>query len=63
MKVLDIENAYESRISSFSKGMKQKVAIISAVLHNPDILFLDEPLSGLDANSVLLIKEKINKLK
>ncbi|MGL5694813.1 MAG: ABC transporter ATP-binding protein [Peptostreptococcaceae bacterium] len=63
MRVLGIEESYESRISSFSKGMKQKVAIISAVLHNPDILFLDEPLSGLDANSVLLIKEIINKLK
>lgn len=63
MSVLGIEKAYDSRISSFSKGMKQKVAIISALLHNPDILFLDEPLSGLDANSVLLIKEIINKLK
>ena len=63
MNVLGIEKAYDSRISSFSKGMKQKVAIISALLHNPDILFLDEPLSGLDANSVLLIKEIINKLK
>lgn len=63
MNVLGIGEAYESRISSYSKGMKQKVAIISSLLHNPDILFLDEPLSGLDANSVLLIKEIINKLK
>lgn len=63
MKVLGIEHAYESRLSSFSKGMKQKVVIISALLHNPDILFLDEPLSGLDANSVLLIKEILYKLK
>ncbi|RDY26003.1 ABC transporter ATP-binding protein [Romboutsia weinsteinii] len=63
MKVLGIEEAYESRLSSFSKGMKQKVVIISALLHNPEILFLDEPLSGLDANSVLLIKEIIQNLK
>lgn len=63
MKVLGIEDAYESRLSSFSKGMKQKVVIISALLHNPEILFLDEPLSGLDANSVLLIKEIIQNLK
>lgn len=63
MAVLGIENAYDSRLSSFSKGMKQKVVIISALLHNPDILFLDEPLSGLDANSVILIKEIITKLK
>ncbi|MEF9991696.1 MAG: ABC transporter ATP-binding protein [Romboutsia sp.] len=63
MEVLGIGNAYDSRLSSFSKGMKQKVLIISAVIHNPDILFLDEPLSGLDANSVMLIKEIITKLK
>ncbi|MGL4911908.1 MAG: ABC transporter ATP-binding protein [Romboutsia sp.] len=63
MNVLGIGNAYESRLSSFSKGMKQKVVIISSLLHNPDILFLDEPLSGLDANSVLLIKEILYKLK
>lgn len=63
MEVLGIEEAYNSRLSSFSKGMKQKVVIISALIHNPDILFLDEPLSGLDANSVLLIKEILQKLK
>lgn len=63
MHVLGIDEAYESRLSSFSKGMKQKVVIISALLHNPEILFLDEPLSGLDANSVMLIKEIIAKLK
>lgn len=63
MACLGIDQAYDSRLSSFSKGMKQKVVIISALLHNPDILFLDEPLSGLDANSVLLIKEIITKLK
>lgn len=63
MRVLGIDYAYESRLSSFSKGMKQKVVIISSLIHNPDILFLDEPLSGLDANSVLLIKEILYKLK
>ena len=50
------------RIDSFSKGMKQKVLIISGIIHNPDIIILDEPLSGLDANSVIIIKEVIEKL-
>lgn len=63
MNILGIGDAYESRISSFSKGMKQKVVIISSMLHNPELLFLDEPLSGLDANSVMLVKEILNKLK
>ncbi|WP_142413588.1 ABC transporter ATP-binding protein [Hathewaya massiliensis] len=62
MDILGIGHAYGSRISSYSKGMKQKVLIISSLLHNPDILFLDEPLSGLDANSVMIIKEILSML-
>lgn len=63
MELLEIGHAYDTRINSFSKGMKQKVLLISALLHNPDILFLDEPLSGLDANSVSVVKEIICKLR
>lgn len=62
MKLFGIEDVYYSRISSYSKGMKQKVVIISSLLHNPDILFLDEPLSGLDANSVMIVKEVLAEL-
>lgn len=52
----------DQRMETFSKGMKQKVLIISGLLHNPDIIILDEPLSGLDANSVIIVKELIEKL-
>jgi ABC-type multidrug transport system, ATPase component len=62
MGLLGIEEEYHSRISSFSKGMKQKVLLIASLIHNPDILFLDEPLSGLDANSVMIVKEVLAKL-
>ncbi len=57
MTELGLEEVLHTRISSFSKGMKQKVLIISSLLHDPDILFLDEPLSGLDANSVMVVKD------
>jgi len=57
-----LEKVYDSRISSFSKGMKQKVLIISSLLHDPDLLFFDEPLSGLDANSMMVVKEMITLL-
>ncbi|MBO3444326.1 ABC transporter ATP-binding protein [Clostridium sp. CCUG 7971] len=63
MDILGVKESYNSRIESFSKGMKQKVIIISSLMHNPDILFLDEPLSGLDANSVMIIKEIMLSLK
>lgn len=63
MRILGIESAFKNRLSSFSKGMRQKVLIISSLLHNPDILFWDEPLNGLDANSVQIIKEILIALK
>jgi ABC-2 type transport system ATP-binding protein len=50
------------RMNAFSKGMKQKVVIASAMIHNPEVLFLDEPLNGLDANAALLLKKLIRNL-
>ncbi|MDF3077184.1 MAG: transporter ATP-binding protein [Sphingobacteriaceae bacterium] len=47
------------RMDTFSKGMRQKVLLISGLIHNPQIIILDEPLSGLDANAVILVKEII----
>ncbi|MCM3700882.1 ABC transporter ATP-binding protein [Paenibacillus macerans] len=57
MERFGLTDVFDVRIATFSKGMKQKVLLISSLLHNPDILFLDEPLSGLDANSVMVVKE------
>ena len=49
-------------ISSYSKGMRQKVLLSAALLHNPDILLLDEPFSGLDVNSALVLRGLIQQL-
>jgi ABC-2 type transport system ATP-binding protein len=62
MKLFGLEEVYHSRIASYSKGMRQKVLIISSLLHNPELLFLDEPLNGLDANSVMIFKEILAQL-
>jgi ABC-2 type transport system ATP-binding protein len=62
MEQFEMEEVFHSRISSFSKGMRQKVLILSSLLHNPDVIFLDEPLSGLDANSVMVIKDMLESL-
>lgn len=53
----------DQRMDSFSKGMRQKVLITSGLLHNPTIVIMDEPLSGLDANAVILVKELLQALK
>lgn len=61
--LFDLSDSIDKRMNTFSKGMKQKVLLISGLIHNPDIIFLDEPLSGLDANAVILVKEILGKLK
>ncbi|MCX6351853.1 MAG: ABC transporter ATP-binding protein [Bacteroidetes bacterium] len=62
LSAFGLEANINQRMDTFSKGMKQKVLITSGLLHNPDIIILDEPLSGLDANSVIIVKELISKL-
>lgn len=57
-----LQDNVHQRMDTFSKGMRQKVLLTSGLLHNPDILILDEPLSGLDANSVIIVKDLISKL-
>ncbi len=58
-----LKDNLDQRMDSFSKGMRQKVLIVSGLLHNPQIVILDEPLSGLDANAVIMVKELLQVLK
>jgi len=62
---LQLLSLYEDRyvpISSYSKGMRQKVLLAAALLHNPDLILLDEPFSGLDVNSALILRSLIRGL-
>jgi ABC-2 type transport system ATP-binding protein len=63
LKLFALYDQRNDRMTTFSKGMKQKVLLISGILHNPEVIFLDEPLSGLDANAVILVKEILSQLK
>ncbi len=49
-------------ISSYSKGMRQKILLSAALMHNPDLVLLDEPFSGLDVGSALVIRSLIQEL-
>ena len=60
MESLGALEYYDQLVATLSHGNKQKIQIISSILHNPDLLILDEPLSGLDAKSVKVVKEIID---
>lgn len=61
-KLFEIENNLNDTIESFSHGMKQKVALISALAHNPKVLIMDEPFVGLDPKAVFDVKEIMNEM-
>ena len=62
MTLFDLDRDMTSPISSYSKGMRQKVLISAALLHNPEILLFDEPLSGLDVTTAMVVKDIIHHL-
>jgi len=62
LRLFGLADERRKRMTTFSKGMKQKVLIIAGLIHNPRVIFLDEPLSGLDANSTVVVKELIANL-
>jgi ABC-2 type transport system ATP-binding protein len=62
LRLFSMNASKYSPISAYSKGMKQKIMMIAALLHNPDILILDEPLSGLDVSSILIARTLLKSL-
>jgi len=58
----DLEGVAHRPIATYSKGQRQKIVLLSALLHDPEVLILDEPLNGLDANAVRAVKELLQGL-
>jgi ABC-2 type transport system ATP-binding protein len=62
LKAFELEGRENEMLSGYSQGMRQKAAIIAALLHKPKLLILDEPLNGLDPRSAKILKDLIHKL-
>jgi ABC-2 type transport system ATP-binding protein len=62
LRLLGLHGDRNVPISSYSKGMRQKILLAAALLHNPELILLDEPFSGLDVNSALVLRGLIHEL-
>lgn len=63
MERFGLGNALDKRLGEFSKGMKQKLALVRAMLHDPPVLLLDEPTSAMDPQSAKLVRDAILELR
>src|SRR3989337_989586 len=63
LKAMQLEGREGDMITSYSEGMKQKIALISAFLHKPKLLIMDEPLNALDPRSARIVKDFLHELK
>lgn len=59
IELTGLTGEYKKRINSLSKGYRQRVGLAAAIIHNPDVLILDEPTTGLDPNQIIEIRELI----
>ena len=55
--LFELNGAFDNQMKTYSHGMKQKITIIAALVHNPKVWILDEPLTGLDPTSIYQVKE------
>ena len=62
LRIFGLDNDYHAQLASFSKGMRQKILLSAALLHNPRVIVLDEPASGLDISTALVLRAVVRSL-
>lgn len=62
-RMLDMEEFIDRRVGAFSRGMKQKVAIARTLVHDPDVILLDEPSTGLDVTAANIFRRMVSRMQ
>ena len=62
LRIFSLDSDYHAPLASFSKGMRQKILLAAALLHNPRVIVLDEPVSGLDVSTALVLRTVVRAL-
>lgn len=62
-RMLDMEDFIDRRVAAFSRGMKQKVAIARTLVHDPDVILLDEPTTGLDVTAANIFRRMVGRMQ
>lgn len=57
LEIFDLTGSYKKRLAEYSTGMRKKVAFAAAIIHSPEILFLDEPFESIDTSTVAMMKD------
>jgi len=62
LRLVSLWEDRHSSLASYSKGMRQKILLLSALIHDPELLILDEPFSGLDVNAAMILRALLDRL-